>query len=95
MIIGIDADDSLVGRQVARPAHLARLNALHAEGRLMIAGPNPATESQESPPRYTGSLIVAEFESLQAAKEWADADPYIEHGVYTEVMIKPFIKALP
>ena len=94
-IVGVDVPDSREGRKIARPAHVKRLKKLNEEGRLVIAGPHPESEHLNEENRYTGSLIVAEFESLQAARNWADADPYIEAGVYAEVMIKPFIKALP
>lgn len=96
IIVGHDVENSLESRMAARPAHIERLNALKDEGRLVLAGPNPAIDS-DAPGEagFTGSLIVAEFESLEAAQSWADADPYIEAGVYDKVMIKPFIKALP
>ncbi|CAG0911658.1 unnamed protein product [Cyprideis torosa] len=96
IIVGHDVENSLEGRMAARPAHLERLNALKAEGRLILAGPNPAIDSDApGPAGFTGSLIVAEFESLEAAQAWADLDPYINAGVYDHVMVKPFIKALP
>jgi uncharacterized protein YciI len=80
----------------ARPAHLARLTALQAEGRLLLAGPFPAIDSVEpGPAGFTGSLIVAEFENLEAAKVWADADPFVGAGVYSSVIVKPFRKTLP
>lgn len=96
IIVGHDVENSLESRMAARPTHIERLNALKDEGRLVLAGPNPAIDS-DAPGEagFTGSLIVAEFESLEAAQSWADADPYIEAGVYDKVMIKPFIKALP
>ncbi len=96
IIVGHDVENSLESRMAARPAHIERLNILKNEGRLILAGPNPAIDS-DAPGEagFTGSLIVAEFESLEAAQSWADADPYIEAGVYDKVMIKPFIKALP
>lgn len=95
-IVGHDVENSLEARMGARPAHLERLNQLKDEGRLLLAGPNPAIDS-DAPGEagFTGSLIVAEFESLEAAQTWADADPYIAAGVYDSVTIKPFIKALP
>ena len=95
MIQGVDAPNSLGGRKSARAAHLARLSKLNKEGRLVLAGPHPESETNEGKTRITGSLIVAEFSTLEAARRWADADPYIEAGVYSEVIIKPFIKALP
>jgi uncharacterized protein len=95
-VIGVDNPDSLQRRMEARPAHLARLQALQNEGRLLLAGPFPAVDSEDpGPAGFTGSLIVAEFESLDAARQWADADPYIKAGVYTQVNVKPFKKALP
>ncbi|GBG01304.1 hypothetical protein AZSI13_06310 [Azospira sp. I13] len=95
-IIGEDRPDSLEARLAARPAHLARLNLLLQEGRLVLAGPCPAIDSPDpGPAGFTGSLIVAEFSSLEAAREWADADPYVAAGVYTQVTIKPFKKVLP
>lgn len=95
-IIAEDRPNSLEKRLAARPAHLERLNALVAEGRLVIAGPCPAIDSPDpGPAGFSGSLIVAEFASLEAARAWADADPYIAAGVYEKVVIKPFKKALP
>ncbi|MEJ2362314.1 MAG: YciI family protein [Gammaproteobacteria bacterium] len=95
-VIGVDNPDSLQRRMEARPAHLARLQALQNEGRLLLAGPFPAVDSEDpGPAGFSGSLIVAEFESLDAARQWADADPYIKAGVYTQVNVKPFKKALP
>ena len=95
-IVGQDVDNSLEARLAARPAHLERLNALVDEGRLVLAGPNPVIDSADpGTAGFSGSLIVAEFESLQAAQAWADADPYIAAGVYAQVTVKPFIKALP
>lgn len=95
-IIGTDVPDSLNQRLQARPAHLARLEQLRDEGRLLLAGPFPAIEA-ENPGEagFTGSLIVAEFASLAAAQAWADADPYVAAGVYQSVTIKPFRKVLP
>ena len=96
VIIGRDAPDSLARRQAARPAHLARLEALQAEGRLLLAGPFPAVDAEDpGPAGWTGSLIVAEFDSLEEAEAWAAADPYREAGVYAEVEVKPFRKVLP
>lgn len=95
-IMAQDVDHSLEKRLSARPAHLERLNALKDSGRLVLAGPFPAIDSIDpGPAGFSGSLIVAEFESLDAAKTWADADPYIEAGVYANVSIKPFKKVLP
>lgn len=96
VIVGHDVENSLEKRMAARPAHIQRLKALLDEGRLVMAGPNPAVDSTDpGTAGFTGSLIVAEFDSLEAAQSWADADPYIEAGVYDHVMVKPFIKALP
>lgn len=95
-IIGDDAPGSLAARQATRPAHLARLEALRAEGRLLLAGPFPAIDSPDpGPAGFSGSLIVAEFESLEAAQRWADADPYRAAGVYAGVRVRPFRQALP
>lgn len=95
-IIGRDVPDSLEKRKASRPAHLARLEALQAEGRLVLAGPFPAIDSNDpGPAGFSGSLIVAEFPSLEAAHAWAEADPYREAGVYAEVEVKPFKQAFP
>lgn len=95
-IIGQDVEGSLPRRLEARPAHLARLQALQDAGRLVLAGPCPAIDSASpGPAGFSGSLIVAEFESLDAAQAWADADPYIAAGVYASVSVKPFLKVLP
>ena len=95
-IIGEDRADSLSARLAARPAHVERLKTLQEEGRLLVAGPCPAIDSPDpGPAGFTGSVIIAEFASLEAAKSWADADPYIAAGVYANVTIKPFKKAFP
>jgi len=95
-IIGRDTPDSLDKRKSARPAHLARLQALQDEGRLLLAGPFPAVDAEDpGAAGFTGSLIVAEFPSLQGAKEWADADPYAAAGVYTQSSVQPFKKVFP
>jgi len=95
-VIGEDRPDSLAARLAARPAHLERLKALQDQGRLIIAGPYPAIDSPDpGPAGFTGSLVVAEFASLDAAKLWADADPYVAAGVYASVNVKPFKKVLP
>ncbi len=95
-IIGQDVPESLDKRMAARPAHLARLQALQNEGRLLLAGPFPAVDAVDpGPAGFTGSLIVAEFASLQAAQEWADADPYVAAEVYRQVTVQPFRKVLP
>jgi len=96
MIRGTDVPDSLERRKAARPAHVRRLEQLRDEGRLLLCGPFPAVESEDpGPAGFTGSLIVAEFESLAAARAWADADPYVAAGVYATVEIVPFRKVLP
>ncbi len=95
-ITGQDVADSLAQRLAARPAHLERLQALQAEGRLILAGPFPAIDSNDpGSAGFSGSLIVAEFDSLQAAQSWAEADPYVAAGVYASVSVKPFRKVLP
>jgi uncharacterized protein YciI len=95
-IIGRDREGSLEQRLAARPAHLERLTALQAEGRLVLAGPFPAIDSVDpGPAGFSGSLIVAEFGSLQDAQAWADADPYVAAGVYQQVEVKPFRKVFP
>jgi len=95
-ISGEDVPDSLEKRLAARPAHLERIKQLQAEGRLILAGPYPAIDSSDpGPSGFTGSLIVAEFESLLLAQAWADADPYVAAGVYKHVTVKPFKKVLP
>ncbi|HET7359099.1 MAG TPA: YciI family protein [Rhodanobacteraceae bacterium] len=95
-ITGIDVADSLERRKGARPAHLARLDALLAEGRLKLAGPFPAVDAEDpGPAGFSGSLIVAEFDDLQGARAWADADPYKAAGVYASVDVRPFRQTLP
>jgi len=95
-IVGTDVENSLSARLAARPAHLERLNQLKDQGRLVLAGPNPAIDSEDpGQAGFSGSIIVAEFESLQAAQDWADRDPYRESGVYASVMVKPFKQVLP
>lgn len=95
-IISQDVPNSLPLRQTARPAHIARLHALAEQNRLLIAGPHPAVDSvAPGEAGFTGSLVVAEFTSLEEAQLWADADPYIAAGVYAQVAVKPFIKVLP
>ena len=91
-----DAPNSLAKRMQYRPAHLARLVELQAQGRLLLAGPFPAIDSMDpGPAGFSGSLIVAEFTSLEAAKTWADADPFVNAGVYASVTVKPFRQSLP
>lgn len=95
-IISEDVEDSLPLRKGARPDHLARLNRLKDEGRLLIAGPTPAVDSEDpGKDGFSGSLVVAEFSSLEEAKAWADADPYVGAGVYAAVIVKPFKHVLP
>lgn len=95
-IVCIDNDNSLELRKSTRPAHLERLEALKAQGKLIIAGPNPAIDTPDpGEAGFTGSLIIAEFDSLAAAQTWADADPYLSAGVYKEVTVKPYKKVLP
>ena len=95
-IIGEDIPGTLDKRLAARPAHLERLKALQDEGRMIVAGPCPAIDSPDpGPAGFTGSLIVAEFPSLEEARAWADADPYVAAGVYAKVSVKPFKKAFP
>ncbi|MCY1439434.1 Protein YciI [compost metagenome] len=95
-IIATDVANSLESRLAARPAHLERLQKLKAEGRVVLAGPHPAIDSNDpGAAGFSGSLIVAEFDSLAAAQAWADADPYIEAGVYASVVVKPFKQVLP
>jgi len=91
-----DTPDSLEKRLATRSAHLERLKALQQDGRLVLAGPYPAIDSPDpGPAGFSGSLIVAEFESLSAARAWAEADPYVTAGVYATVTVKPFKKVLP
>lgn len=92
-IMSEDIEDSLERRQSARPAHLERLQSLADAERLLLAGPHPAVDSNEpGAAGFSGSLVVAEFDNLAAAQQWADADPYVEAGVYTRVTVKPFKK---
>jgi uncharacterized protein len=96
VIIGTDNANSLEARKSARPAHLARLQQLQDEGRMLLAGPFPAIDAEDpGPAGFTGSLIVAEFASLAEAKSWAATDPYIAAGVYRETTVNPFRKVLP
>lgn len=95
-IISEDVKNSLERRLAARPDHLARLEALRDEGRLVLAGPHPAIDSEDpGEAGFTGSLVVAEFDSLQDAQAWADADPYMIAGVYAKVTVKPYKKVYP
>jgi uncharacterized protein YciI len=95
-IVGQDAPDSLDRRLAARPTHVERLHALQEAGRLLLAGPFPAIDSNDpGAAGFTGSLIVAEFDSLAAAQAWAEADPYVAAGVYAGVSVNPFKKTFP
>ena len=95
-IMSEDINDSLAQRMAARPAHLERLKALQNEGRLLLAGPFPAIDNIDpGSAGFSGSLIVAEFDSLEAANIWADDDPYAIAGVYARIIVKPFKKVLP
>ncbi len=96
MILGHDLPGSLDKRLAARPDHLRRLQELQDAGRLLLAGPLPAIDSEDpGDAGFTGSLIVAGFDSLEEARSWADADPYLAAGVYDHVTVKPFKKVLP
>jgi uncharacterized protein YciI len=95
-ITATDHPDSLAARKAARPAHLARLRALHEQGRLLLAGPFPAIDAEDpGPAGFSGSLIVAEFVDLAAARIWAESDPYRAAGIYRSVEVKPLRKVLP
>jgi uncharacterized protein YciI len=95
-VISEDRPDTLEQRLAARPAHLQRLLELRDAGRLLLAGPHPAIDSEDpGPAGFSGSLVVAEFDSLDDARSWADNDPYVSAGVYRQVMVKPFKKVLP
>ncbi|HEX5637016.1 MAG: YciI family protein [Gammaproteobacteria bacterium] len=95
-IIATDKADSLPNRLKARPDHLKRLETLQNSGKLILAGPHPAIDAIDpGNAGFSGSLIVAEFDSLQAAQQWADADPYVAAGVYAQVSVKPFKKVFP
>lgn len=96
MIYSEDVPNSLPKRKQARPAHIERLQALKDLGRLLIAGPCPAIDSEDpGEAGFTGSLVVADFDDLAAAQTWADSDPYLEAGVYEKVVVKPYKKVLP
>ena len=95
-VISQDVENSLEKRMSVRPTHIERLNILKNEGRLILAGPHPAIDNNEpGEAGFTGSLVVAEFDSLEDAQAWADADPYMASGAYKSVMVKPFKKVLP
>ncbi|CAG9296862.1 YciI family protein [Celerinatantimonas diazotrophica] len=93
VIFSEDVDQSLAARKSVRPAHLARLQQLRDEGRLLTAGPMPAIDSEDPGPNgFTGSTVIAEFASLEEAEKWAGQDPYVEAGVYASTVVKPFIQ---
>jgi len=95
-IISEDVEESLEKRKSARPAHLGRLRELQDQGRLVFAGPHPAIDSEDpGPAGFTGSLVIAEFESLETARSFADSDPYVEAGVYNRVTVKPVKQVFP
>ena len=95
-IISNDTEDSLEKRMSVRPKHIERLNQLKSEGRLVIAGPHPAIDNNDpGEAGFTGSLVIAQFDSLEEAQSWANDDPYIESGAYQSVIVKPFKKVLP
>lgn len=95
-IVATDVANSLEKRLAARPDHLIRLQTLQNEGRLLVAGPTPAIDSPDpGPAGFSGSLIIAEFESLESAQAWANADPYVAAGVYESVMVRPFKRVFP
>lgn len=95
-IIATDKADSLEQRRLARPAHLERLKGLVAEGRLLVAGPHPAIDAEDAGAAgFTGSLMLVDFPDLDAAKAWAQSDPYVAAGVFESVIVKPFCKVLP
>lgn len=95
-VISEDVENSLPLRLAARDAHLARLQELVTEGRVLIAGPHPAIDAEDpGPAGFTGSLVVVDFPSLEDAESWAAADPYVEAGVYSKVVVKPFKRVLP
>jgi uncharacterized protein YciI len=95
-IVSEDNENSLPLRATAREAHLARLRSLAADGRLLVAGPHPAVDALDpGEAGFSGSLVIAEFASLDDARAWADKDPYVEAGVYRQVTVKPFKRVLP
>ncbi|MGD8347421.1 MAG: YciI family protein [Lysobacterales bacterium] len=96
VIYSRDRQNALQARREARPAHLERVQSMVEQGRILLAGPRPAIDSEDpGPAGFDGSLIVAEFESLEDARAWADADPYVIAGVYESVEVTPFIRVLP
>lgn len=95
-IEGYDGDGVLEKRAEARPAHVARLAALRDQARLLLAGPCPAIDAEDpGPAGFSGSIVIAEFDSLESARAWADADPYMAAGVYSRMQVRPFRKTLP
>lgn len=95
-IISEDVEASLEPRKEGREAHIARLEQLRDEGRLLLAGPHPAVDGEDpGPAGFTGSLVIAEFASLEDARAWADADPYVQTGAYASVTVKPFKRVMP
>ena len=95
-IVAEDIDDSLEKRMASRPAHLERIKELAADGRVLLAGPFPAIDTEEpGAAGFTGSLMIVDFPDLESATEWANADPYVEGGVFQHVSVKPFKKVLP
>jgi|TARA_B110000914_G_scaffold43321_1_gene36696 uncharacterized protein YciI len=96
VIIGKDIEDSLQLRMKTRDSHLARLNDLTDQGRILVAGPIPAIDNEDpGEAGFSGSIIIAEFKSLQDAEDWANQDPYVKAGVFSEITVKPFKKVLP
>ncbi|HEY4554985.1 MAG TPA: YciI family protein [Lysobacter sp.] len=96
VIEGYDGEGVLERRLAARPAHLARLHALRDDGRLLLAGPCPAIDAEDpGPAGFSGSVVIAEFESIEQARTWAAADPYVAEGVYARVEVRPFRRVLP
>lgn len=95
VIFATDVENSLPLRQSVRPEHLSRLEALRNQGRLLTAGPMPALDTEDpGETGFTGSTVIAEFDSLEQAQQWANSDPYVEAGVYSSVIVKPFKKVL-
>ena len=95
-VISEDHEDSLAKRMSARPEHIARLQSLLADGRLLVAGPHPAVDALDpGPAGFTGSLVIVDFPTLEAAQTWANEDPYVHAGVYRKVTVKPFNRVLP
>ncbi len=96
VIVSNDVTNSMPLRAKARPQHIARLEKLRDQGKLIIAGPCPAIDAPDSGPNgFTGSVVIAEFNDIEEAKQWADSDPYVEAGVYSSVTVKPFKRVLP